>query len=232
MKKCFFVICIISISFLFTNNPAHSLVMTERFEYNTRHWPILDDETIKTEIVDEVYIIENKLDEGGRYIYNSVEIDTSRDYVIEVVLNHLSGHEDYGFGLIWDMKDGSNYHAFDITDNGYYRIAKMENDEWSNLTSWTALEQINTSGGSNTLVVRKHGNEYYFIINNSIIDMHELEPFWGDKVGFMVYMKQKIGVDKLDIIYVDPDKNIDKLEEFKRLTQPQDAFLDAMEDWF
>ena len=62
--------------------------------------------------------------------------------------------------------------------------------------------------------------------------MHELELLGGEEVGFSVYLKQKISIDKLDIEYVDPDLNIDKFERFKELNQPNatEDFLNALEE--
>jgi len=234
MKKFFFIISLFTIIFIFTNSNAHSQILTEQFDYNVRQWPIEDNEYIKTYIEDGIYVFEHKKDEAGWFIFYPVKIDTSRDYTIETILMHIDGRNDYGYGLVWDMVDDYTYYAFDITDNGYYRISKNIHDNWTNLTEWTFCDKIYTENASNTLLIRKHGDEYYFVINNNIIDMHTLPFLGGSNVGFMVYRNQKIGIDKLDIDYVDPELNVEKLEEFKALNESNDAddFLEVIEEWY
>jgi hypothetical protein len=232
MKNKLFVFILLILYLVFIHAQLLSQVLTERFDWNTLHWPTQDDEYAKIEFKDGFYTIEHKIDESGYTIYRPIGIDYNRDLTIETVIEHVSGRDDAGYGLLLDMVDGNNYYAFDIAANGYYRIAQCINNEWTDLTPWTQCDHIKTGNLFNTLLVRKHGNEYYFVINNKIIDMHELELLGGEEVGFSVYLKQKISIDKLDIEYVDPDLNIDKLEKFKELNQPNatEDFLNALEE--
>lgn len=233
MKNKLFVITLLLFFFIFLQTSLFSQILTERFDYNTLHWPIGDDENAKFELKDGFYTIDRKIDQSGSKVYLPILIDYSKDFTIETIIRHDSGRNDAGYGLLWDMViDNNNYYAFDISDNGYYRIAQCIDGQWTELTPWTTCEFIYPGDLSNSLLIRKHGNEYYFVINNKIIDMHELESLGGEEVGFSVYLKQKVSIDKLDIQYVDPDWIIEKLEKFKELNQPNatEDFLNALEE--
>ena len=66
-----------------------------------------------------------------------------RNFEAEITLYQISGHDDRGYGFIWDLVDESNYYAFDITDDGYYRIGKAVNGEWYDVIKWTTSDCIN-----------------------------------------------------------------------------------------
>ncbi len=234
MKNKIFVFALFILSLIFIQTQLFSQVMTENFENNTLQWPIQDDDYVKIELTDGYYSIEHKIDESGWTIYYPVQIDSARDFTIQTVIRHDTGRNDAGYGLLWDMIDGSNYYAFDITDNGYYRIAQCIDGEWTDLTPWTICEHIYKGDLFNTLLIRKHNNEYYFIINNKIIDMHELALLGGSEVGFSVYLKQKVSVDELNIEYVDPNEHIKELNKFKELNPPDSTqdLLDWIEESF
>jgi len=206
MKKIFFI-CFIALSIVsLLHSPslfAAEIIFTEEFNNNDNQWPIEDDEYAKTSIVNGTYIFEYKMDEGGYHAYYAVSIDTERDFEIEVTLYQISGHDDYGYGLIWDMVDDSNYYSFEISDNGYYRVGKAVADEWIDVIGWTESEYINTYGGKNTLAIAKLGDTYMFFINENYVNLTDVQPLLGDYLGFDIWLKQKIAIESLEVSYID-----------------------------
>ncbi|MDO9577183.1 MAG: hypothetical protein Q7J16_04810 [Candidatus Cloacimonadales bacterium] len=141
---------------------------------------------------------QHKLDEGGYYLWNYSYLDGDYDFTIETSIKHVSGVENYGYGLNWGMKDVDNYYSFDITSNGYFRIAKTEGDEWSEFVEWTTTSLIYSSG-YNKLSVKKVGNKVKFYINDSYVNEIDYADFFSDGVGFAIWRNQTIEVDYLTV---------------------------------
>ena len=196
-------------------------IFIEDFHGNQNEWPIVDDEYARTSIINGTYVFEYKMDESGYYVYYPAYIDTDKNFEIETTLYQISGHDDRGYGLRWGMEDDDNYYTFDITDNGYYRVSKTEDGEWYDIVDWTESEHINTYGGKNTLLLQKAGNLYNFYINGSYMNSIDFQPFFGNEVGYEVWLKQKIAIENLYVRYLD-SSNIILNEDFS------DNYL----DWF
>jgi len=211
MKKLFFIL-IITLSAFSLLQPsaifARESIFSEDFDDNYNEWPIEDDEYTRTSIANGTFIFEHKMDEGGYHVYYPVYIDTDKNFEIEITLSQISGHDDRGYGLIWGMEDSNNYYTFNITDNGYYRVSKIEYGEWYDIIDWTESEYINTYRGKNTLLLKKVGNLYNFYINGSYVNMIEFQPFFGNDLGFTVWLRQRIAIDNIYVHYIDTENAI------------------------
>lgn len=210
MKK---IACIWMLIFFFFNFLCPDLVSAEDifiedFLTNNNNWPIEDGEYAKTSILNDTYVFEYKKDESGYHVYYPLYIDMNRDFEIVVTLYQISGHDDRGYGLIWDMIDDSNYYAFDISDNGYYRVSKSEYGDWYDLIDWTESDYINTYGSKNTLLLKKIGDRCDFYINGKFVNSIDYKPLWGDYIGFDMWLKQKIAIESVKVGYIGEKKII------------------------
>lgn len=224
MKKLFFIFFIASCAILiFQPNTiyARENIFIEDFDNNYNEWHIVDDEYAETSLSNGNYVFEHKIDESGYYVYYPVYIDTDTNFEIETTLYQIRGHDDRGYGLNWGMDDGNNYYTFDITDNGYYRVSKSEDGEWYDLIDWTESEHIETFGWKNTLLLQKVDNLYNFYINGKFVNSIGFQPFFGNYLGYEIWLKQKIAVDNLYVRYLGSQSII--LDE---------DFSDNYLDWF
>jgi len=206
MKKFFFIFFIaLSVASLLQNSSllAAEIIFSEEFNNNDNQWPIEDNEYAKTSIVNGTFIFEYKMDESGYHAYYPIDIDTGRDFEIEITLYQISGHDDRGYGLIWDMVDDSNYYSFEISDNGYYRVGKALAGEWIDVIGWTESEFINTYGGKNTLTIAKLADTYMFFINENYVNLTDVQPLWGEYLGFDIWLRQKIAIESLEVSYIE-----------------------------
>ena len=133
--------------------------------------------------------------------------------MIETNIKHVAGVDDYGYGLTWSIKDVDNYYAFEISANGYYRISKTIEGEWSAIRDWTENSLINTYM-SNKLAVQKDGDQLKFFLNDSYLDQIPFVPFIDYGVGYVIWRDQTIEVDDLRVrgtYYLDYDELLDEM---------------------
>jgi len=141
-------------------------------------------------------------------VFYPININTDKDFEIEVTLYQIGGHDDRGYGFVWGMEDFNNYLSFNITDNGYYRVSKTVGGEWYDIIDWTESEHINTYGGKNTLLLKKAGDMDNFYINGNYVNSINFEPFFGDYIGFEIWLQQKIAIDNFEVRYIDATNTI------------------------
>ena len=187
------------------------VIFNEEFNNNDNYWPTGDDDAINLKIENGKMSFQKKKDEGSYYIWNWTYMDGNYPYLIESTIRQTGGPDDYGFGLIWGAEDSGNCYTFNITDNGYYRIAKMDNDEWSEYIDWTETYAINTYGGTNTLKLQREGSLVKFYINGYYVDQISAPNFFNDGVGYVIWMDQTIEIDNL---YVKGVEDYEKLLEY------------------
>ena len=213
------LIIIIPISPLFLN-AQENVTFEEYFADNRNDWLVDEDEDMMTKIQNGKFIFEHKREESGYYTWNFIDIDQDKDFIIETTMKHLSGANDYGYGLVWGLKDIDNYFAFEISDNGLYRVTKNEGDDWEALVGWTESDHIYTYDGTNKLSIKKSDNQLKFYINDNYVDQTPFERFFGNAIGYVIWRNQKIEIDNLIIKEVSQSGII--FEEY---------FADNRNDW-
>jgi hypothetical protein len=188
-------------------------IMFEGFTDNKRSWSTNNNESARLAIENGDYIIDHRRDVNGWSSSKEIKIDTRRDFYILASFKKISGIQNNGFGLSFGRKDNNDEFNYVITGNGSYGIwdwsggkssyMNRENKTWSNST---AIKEGNDA--YNTLKIEKRGNTLNFYINNTLVDSPRFRTFYGDRIGFVVYKRQKIAVNYLSIMYLD-NKNTD-----------------------
>ena len=177
-------------------------VLTEYFTDNKNSWPIGDSKEKNTSVENSFYNFEHKLEKSGWAINIAKTIDTSRDFEIKTNIKKISGVSNYSYGLQWG-KEGKNSFRFYLTGSGYYKIARVVNDKEEVIKKFTTSSAIKKGNGSiNTLRVVKQGDHYKFYVNGTYLTQTNFESFYGHRLGFVVFNKQKIGVDNIYIKYL------------------------------
>jgi len=184
-----------------------STVLEEYFNSNSNNWPSgsTDDKAIS--ISNSFYNFSHKKDKGGWAVNIPKKFDTSRDFEISTKIKKITGVTNYSYGLQW-AKEGKSSFRFYITSSGYYKISRVVNDKEEVIKKFTKSSSINTGNGkSNTLKIKKIGDTYKFYVNNTYLTQTDFEPFFGNRVGYVVFNKQKIAVDYLIIKHLSKAKN-------------------------
>ena len=94
-----------------------------------------------------------------------------------------------------------------INGNGSYSINKMKNGKDNFLKEWQASSAIRKGNGAyNVLKVVKIGNKLEYYINNTKVYTQYSPEFFGDRLGYILYDRQKISIAYLSVGYLDKKK--------------------------
>lgn len=209
-----------------------SLPFYDSFNNNNKGWPLTDNSDIDYSLTNGKYYLDHLRESGGYRSSLPISINESKDFVIETKIDKISGVTDTSFGISWGRK-GNNSFRFFITATGYYKFVRLVNDKEEKIFSWTKSSYINKgNGSSNTLKVKKENNRYTFYINGNYVNEYDFEPFFGNYVGFLLFNRQKIAVDYLDVKYLSKKSNNTNYIANKTLNVPlRDDFASNSNNW-
>ena len=140
--------------------------------------------------------------EGGIFISKSIDINTSKDFVIETSIAREKSGASGLYGLTFGRKNSSNEFTFLISTNGSYMFRKFDNDVYKKIIPFTSNAAVKTGiGQANKIKIVKSGSLLRFYINGKYMNEATFEPFFGDKIGYTAYHEQKISVDYLNVNY-------------------------------
>lgn len=177
------------------------LPLVDDFYSNKNGWYTGNFENYSTTVGGGKMTIDRKK-KGGIFVSRDVDIDTSRDFVIETSITTPNSGATGLYGITFGRKNSSNEYSFLLSTNGSYLYRKFDNDQYTKIIPFTSNEAINTfAGGKNKVKIVKHGDLLRFYINDKYMNEAKFEPFFGNKFGYTVYYEQKIVVDRLSIKY-------------------------------
>lgn len=182
-------------------NKILKLPLKESFSSNTNSWNPDNVDNYSSNVSGGKLNIHRKK-EGGIFISKDVDIDTSKDFVIETSISRQKSGASGLYGLTFGRKNSSNEFTFLISTNGSYMFRKFDNDKYNKIIPFTTNTAVKTGiGESNKIKISKHGNILRFYINGQYLNETNFDPFFGTKLGFTVYYEQKISVDYLNVTY-------------------------------
>ena len=179
----------------FFRQPNVNVVFEEHFDDNNRRWFELSNSDAEFSVNNGAYVMEGKV-VGWRVATMPVAINQQEDFRIECTVTHAVGVNNFGYGLMWGAKD-KNYNYFAISADGMFTVARVTEGVVNRVVPWAIPNSINRSNATNKLTIEKRSNELSFLINDTFAAKIEFQPFFGDRLGFVVYNKQKIIFDDL-----------------------------------
>ncbi|PWG04373.1 caspase family protein [Polaribacter aquimarinus] len=196
------------------------LLFSDNFDSsNINKWTERNDENTEFRLSNGKYYVRHKRKDKGWSTNISKYFDSSNDFEIETKIDKISGVTNNAYGLMWGLKDSSSF-RFYLASSGYYKIVRVINGNEEVIVKWTKSSSVNqNNGASNILKVKRDGEYYKFYINNRYITRIDFEPFFGDRIGYVVYNDQEIAVDYLKI-YSSKKKNNTDIVTTKTLTLP------------
>lgn len=185
------------------DNTIGSTVFYDGFRDNSKGWTIGNNTDAMYNISNGYFEFEHKRTEGSWWNTNKIQLDESKDFMIETSIQRVSGAEGYGYGLVWGRRDNNNQFEFALSSNGYYRIAKSVGGEWEAIHKWTISSAVKKEVyTTNKITLKKIGNTLQYYVNDTYLGSEPYEPFFGTSMGFFVYKQQKIKVDYLKVSYL------------------------------
>ena len=200
----------------------------DHFTDNHQGWILEDNDVRMTQISAGKLRFEHKRSTGGAYSWQNIPIDAAADFTIESSLKHVAGPLNQGYGLVWGMSSVENYFAFEIANTGFYRIAKMVDGNWQEISGWKQSIHINQYF-SNILSVEKIGKVLKFHINGVMVEQTDFLPFFGDALGFVIWLDQTIEIDYIRVSDLRPASTEHLIPQFKRAFA---AVLQTADDHF
>lgn len=185
------------------NNYQNDAIFTEDFNNNTNDWATNKNENVSLSVKNGAYNFSHKRDKFGWTTSKEVKINDSKDFEIETTIKKISGIQNNGYGLIFGRKDGDNEFEYFISGDGYYQIKYFEDNKTNVIQKWTKTSYINKGDGAvNKLKVRRESGKFKFYINNNYVTQSDAKSFFGDRMGFIVYGKQKVAIQSLNVSYL------------------------------
>ncbi|MEQ6124133.1 hypothetical protein AAON49_08045 [Pseudotenacibaculum sp. MALMAid0570] len=184
-----------------TNNKVLRLPLNESFSSNTNGWSMDNVDNYTSGISNGKLNIHRKK-EGGIFISKDINIDTSRDFIIETSISRQKAGATGLYGLTFGRKNSSNEYTFLISTNGSYMFRKFDNDKYGKIIPFTSNSAVKTGvGEANKIKIVKSGKLLRFYINGQYMNEAPFQSFFGTKLGFTAYHEQKISIDYLNIKY-------------------------------
>ncbi len=184
-----------------TTKKNYKMPFNESFSSNSRGWSTDNLDNYTSSVSGGKLNIHRKK-KGGIFISRHVDIDTSKDFIIETSLSREKSGASGLYGLTFGRKNSSNEFTFLISTNGSYMYRKFDNDEYSAIIPFTESDAVKTGiGQKNKIKIVKSGKLLRFYLNNQYLNEAPFQNFFGNSIGFTVYHEQKISVDNLNIKY-------------------------------
>jgi len=193
-----------------TNTNSHvskETIVFDGYTDNRNNWSTSKNENVNLDIKDGNYYFDHKRAKGGWSSTIVKYIDTSRDFKILADIKKESGVQNNGYGIAFARKDSDNQNLFYVNGNGSYSINKMKDGKDNFKKQWAASSAIRKGNGAyNVLKIVKVGSKLEYYINNTKVYTDYNPEFFGDRLGYILYDRQKISIAYLSVGYLDKKK--------------------------
>jgi hypothetical protein len=177
-------------------------LIEDNFSDNSNRWWTGRNPVSKCEIVHGEYTMSYKGDKSWASNIE-VDLDPSKDFVIETKLSRMSGTTENGYGLTWGKGTGG-YYNFIISPKGKFYVRKVQQGQKPKyLVNWKTSPYIKKNNITSKLRIQKTGQELSFFVDDKFLIKIPFEPFFGNQIGFMLYQQQEIAAQYL-IVYGSP----------------------------
>jgi hypothetical protein len=113
------------------------------------------------------------------------KVDPVSDFYLIVDAKRVSGAKSSLYGLLFRRLDRNNFYLFQITDDQYFTLELLDQDEWTTLIDWTHTSAIHP-GEVNQLAVRGEGSHFEFFINDEFVGQADDAEFSSGGVGLVI----------------------------------------------
>jgi TIR domain len=178
------------------------ILLEENFTNNLRGWPVVDLNERWSKVENGVYII--KANEKGRSqsFFIDINLDATTNFIVTSTIKKTSGPNEYGYGIQWGSDGPQNHYLAEINGNGEFQYGKRVNGVFRPIISWTKTSAIKIGNASNAITVIKRNDKIEFQVNGQSIRSAYFEPFFGNKIGFVVNETIAVEVQNMKITSV------------------------------
>lgn len=120
-----------------------------------------------------------------------------RDIILEVEATEKAGQTDNVYGVIVRRVDWNNYYNFLISGDGYYKVAKLQNNSWS-AAGWNKSSAIKTGKATNMIRVVCNGDTFSFYVNDMLLQNYTDSSFSSGQIGLTAGTNYALGSVTID----------------------------------
>lgn len=113
---------------------------------------------------------------------------------IDVFACWVAGPIDNEFGVVFRRVDDDNFMYFSISSDGYMRVRKRIDDQYSTLEKWTECEEISLQEACYQITVIGNGYDYAFYVNGAWVLSVTDASLQGGRAGVMAGTIDEVGV--------------------------------------
>lgn len=119
------------------------------------------------------------------------------DIILEVEATQKAGQNDNVYGVIVRRVDWNNYYNFLISGDGYYEVARLQNNSWST-PSWNKSSAIKTGQATNLIRVVCDGDKFSFYVNDVLLQNYTDSSFSSGSIGLTAGTNYALGSVTID----------------------------------
>jgi hypothetical protein len=179
------------------SSATRKILFEEHFDNNSRQWLESSSDERRLAITDGHYVIESKVENASWFATRPVAITQTEDFKIECTARKIEGVNNFGYGLLWGVKDRDNLYYLSIMGNGKFTVTKKQAGKLIRIIPWSIPNSINKFNSTNKLSFEKKGDQMMFYINDLFVGKVPFEPLFGNGIGFIVSNKQTIAFDDI-----------------------------------
>lgn len=108
------------------------------------------------------------------------------DFVLEVDASQLAGPDDNSYGVIFRMKEQTEFYRFDVSGDGYYEFSRRNDDEanpWTSITEWLDSEAIHKGASTNQIKIVAQGDHFSFYVNGQLVAEADDDSYRSGGIG-------------------------------------------------
>jgi hypothetical protein len=127
-------------------------------------------------------------------------VSTGNDYgdiILEVEATQVAGPNDNAYGVLVRKVDWNNYYNFLISGDGYYEIARLQNNSWSS-ARWNKSSAIKTGLVTNLISVVCQGDKFAFYVNGELLQEYTDSAFASGQIGLTAGTNYALGPVTID----------------------------------
>lgn len=179
-------------------SPGLSLIFSDFFDDNTKGWTSIHNDSTDIKILANQYQfnLTGKSGKSGWVTWKTVDVDSLVNFRIEADFVYIKGDTLSPFGLVYGLGDANNYNFFGIEGSGGYIIGKHNAGVFTPIVNWN---QVDLNAGYNKLRIENNGGDYYYSINNVVLQKLPSHHFKGRTVGFYCAGNVSMAVDNLKV---------------------------------
>ncbi len=169
-------------------------LLIEEFNNNQNQWNVGVSTQVIARIANSAYYFESKVEGNAFYTARTLDIDTTRNFVIETAIRIPTGNAP---ALIqWGGNTPSDFYYL-----GFSSDSVVLAGNWS--VGADLIRSSSFDPRNYTKVTLWHSGDFYYLyVNEKYVTVFGYEPFFGNKVGFYIGSLSAMEVDYFKVNYL------------------------------